>query len=295
MRSFIMNRIHTLFIVASALVAHGAHAQDAPAEADTPAKPVPETPAPASAPELDAPAPTPAPAPAPEVKPAAPKPEAQPLAAEQPAAVASAPAKTPSSETLAERGGTFGIGLVIAPKVGGGLGSILLAGTGADLTASLELGYTLPLPQPIGRDIEVFGDVGYSGPSTQQTINANDPRLPSPSFHYTLTEHQLAVTWGALYRIPIGVDFIQPNAGLGLRTVWSDTIANADSGGKPFGTTEETAFDVGVDVRVGADFYVGPGSILAELGFSWVPANRFILQNTTTTALGLAVGYRFML
>jgi hypothetical protein len=288
-----MNRIHVLLVVVLSLVAHTARAQDAPpAASDTPAKPAADSPAPASEPELDTPAPTPAPEP----KPAAPTAEPAPLAADKPPVVATTAKPTsPASETLAERGGAFGVGLVIAPKVGGALGSILLAGTGADLTASLELGYTLPLPQPIGRDIEVFGDVGYSGPSTQQTINANDPRIPTGSFHYTLTEHQLAVTWGALYRIPLGVDFIQPNAGLGLRTVWSDTVANADAGGKPFGTTSETAFDLGVDVRIGADFYVGPGSILAELGFSWVPADRFILQKTSTTALGLAVGYRFML
>jgi hypothetical protein len=205
------------------------------------------------------------------------------------------PAAAAASPNVAQRGGLWGIGLVVTPKLGGALGSVLLPGAGPALGGSLELGYLLPLPQPLGRDLEVFVDTGYSGPSTRQSVAANDPRLPSGGFDYTLTLHQLAATWGLLYRIPLPLTWLRPTVALGARTVWSNTLVNANSAGQPYGVTSETAFDVGVDGRVGADFFVGPGAIAVELSSSWVPADRFIVRKSSTTEFGIAVGYRFFL
>jgi hypothetical protein len=44
----------------------------------------------------------------------------------------------------------------------------------------------------------------------------------------------------------------------------------------------------------GAELFVGPGALLAELSFGWASVNSFVLRNTNLGALNLAVGYRLM-
>lgn len=199
--------------------------------------------------------------------------------------------------TLAESGGVYGLGLVIAPKIGGGLGSVFFEGLGAAFVAELELGYDLPLALPVARELELFASVGYAGPSTTATVPADDARLPGDgSFNYTLTLHELAVTTGVLYRVPIAVvDWWRLYAAAGLRNVWSATVVSGAAGGEQFGTYTETAFDLGGYGAIGSDFYVGPGAILVELQAAATWPNRFVLRETSTTAVQLAVGYRFFL
>ena len=72
------------------------------------------------------------------------------------------------------------------------------------------------------------------------------------------------------------------------------TVVTGDSAGERFPTTLEDAVDVGVVGAVGADIFVGPGAISAELMGSIAPADHFVLQ-TTSTSLGLLLGYRFFL
>ncbi len=222
--------------------------------------------------------------------PTAPSPPAEPVAA-----VASAEPTGDDTTTIHDRGGLFGIGLVIAPKIGGGLGSLFFAGLGPTFTGSLELGYMPPLPAPLGRDFEVFVEAGYAAPSTEEVVDADDPRLADGTFHYRLTLHQLGATWGLLYPIPVPLSWLRPTVALGARTVWSRTIVEGDAGGEAFGATEEDAFDFGAAGSVGADFFVGPGAIAVELQAAWVPAHRYVLRDTSATVVQVVVGYRFML
>lgn len=217
--------------------------------------------------------------------------EAEPTAAKASATVQQ------DDKTIAERGGMLGLGLSVAPKVGGGLGSIFLEGAGATLAGELELGYSLPFDLPRGRDLQLFTSVGYAGPSSTATVDANDPRLPGGGdFSYALTLHQLVVTPGVLYRIPVNVvDWWRPYASLGLRAAWSWTVIDGEAGGQAFGTYTERAFDLGGYGALGSDFYVGPGAVLVELQTTVSGANRFVLRDTANLGVQLAVGYRMFL
>lgn len=209
--------------------------------------------------------------------------------------VATEVAARPPRGTVAERGGLFGLGLVVAPKVGGGLGNVFLEGLGGTFAGQLELGWTLPIEIPLGRDLQPTAVIGYSGPSSSATVDG-DPRLPGGSFAYTLTLHQLDVTWGALYRIPVeAVPWLRPYVLAGARTVWSWTVIDGEAGGEPFGTYVESAFDVGANLTLGADFYVGPGAVLVELQTTVGFADRFVLRDASVLGLQGAVGYRFFL
>lgn len=211
----------------------------------------------------------------------------------QPAAEAAAPIVTATSTNVAENGGLFGVGVVIAPKVGAGLGSIFLEGAGATLVAELELGYSLPFALPRGRDLQLFTAWSYVAPSSTSTVT--DPRVPGGTSSYTLTLHTLGGTTGVLYRFPIDVvDWWRLYGALGLRTLWSWTVIDGEAQ-QAFGTYVESAFDIGYYGAVGSDFAVGPGAILVELQSSTAFVDRFVLRDTATTSLQLAVGYRFFL
>lgn len=199
--------------------------------------------------------------------------------------------------TIGERGGLFGLGLVVAPKLGGGLGSVFLSGAGGTFVGELEVGYDLPLALPVGRDLEVFASLGYTAPSATETVPAGDARLPEDgAFEYTLTLHQLVGTYGVLYRLPIhAVPWWRLYVAAGARTIWSNTVITGASAGQAFGEYQETAFDLGAYGAVGSDFYVGPGAVLVELQAAASWPDRFVLRATSTTALQMALGYRFFL
>ena len=194
-----------------------------------------------------------------------------------------------------ESGGLFGVGLVIAPKVGGGFGQ-LTSDLGTSFVGELELGYTLPLPEPVNRDIEIFLAGQYAGPSAADTVYVADPRLPGDgTWSYDLTLQQVNLTLGLLYRIPVPADWVRPYVAAGGRMVLSRTEVSGKSNGMPYGDNEETATDFGGYGALGADFFVGPGSILFEVQFAYAAIDGTVLQNTNAGALNLALGYRFFL
>jgi hypothetical protein len=288
--------MHLRYLIALAVITAFAVAAPSRAQERAPpidvedlfAPPAPEEPAAEPAPEPSSPADA-----APSVPEASP--ETPPAPVEAPAPAATQLAAPPAHGTVAERGGLFGLGLVVAPKLGGGLGNVTLAGLGGTLAAQLELGWSLPIKLPLGRDLQATTVIGYSGPSSSATVDG-DPRLPDGSFSYTLTVHQLDVVWGGLYRIPVeAVPWLRPYVLAGLRTVWSWTVIGGEAGGEPFGTYVESAFDLGAALTLGADFYFGPGALLLELQTTVGYADRFVLRDTSVLGFEGAVGYRFFL
>ena len=193
------------------------------------------------------------------------------------------------------QGGLFGAGVVIGAKVGGGFGQ-LTSPLGTSFVGELELGYTLPLPDPVNRDIEIFLAGQYAGPSTDETISEPDARLPGDgTWTYELTHQQVLLTLGMLYRIPVPVDWVRPYVAAGGRMAMSRTEVTGEAGGMPFGDNEETATNWGGYGALGGDFFVGPGSILFEVQFGFVPLDGKVLANTNSGALNVALGYRFFL
>lgn len=194
------------------------------------------------------------------------------------------------------KAGTFGYGLVIAPKVGGGFGQPF-GKFGSSVVAELEVGYLLPLPAPVNRRFELFLSGQYAGPeSTGSTLT--DPRLPEGgAASYTVTQRQAILTLGLLYRQPLPdpVRWLAPYVALGGRAYLMRTEVSGSAGKNPFGENRETSTSWGVYSALGADFFVGPGSVLLELQVGWAKTDRYILRDTNVGSMNLVVGYRFML
>ncbi|HEX2678025.1 MAG TPA: hypothetical protein VHM19_15330 [Polyangiales bacterium] len=184
-------------------------------------------------------------------------------------------------------------GLVIGAKLGGGLG---LGELGASFVTELELGYMLPLPEPVGRSFELFVTGQYMQPSTTGKTTAPDARLPGDgTLHYDISEQILPITFGALYRLPLPTRLFMPYAGAGARLFLLRTKVTGSGGGEAFGKNEETGSKAGAYFALGADIFLGPGALLGELQLSYAPLDGYVLRNTNASSLSLAVGYRLML
>jgi hypothetical protein len=198
-------------------------------------------------------------------------------------------------ETLHQKGGVFGLGLVLAPKLAAGINQVSGNGLGAGAVFELEVGYMPPLFDPIGRDIQLFLVGQYTAPSASQELSG-DARLPgNGSWNYELTLHQWIATFGLLYRIPVPPAWMRPYVAAGMRGYWTTTVATGSASDNDFGTYEEAAFDLGGYGAAGVDFFLGPGSILLELQFGMSALDSYILRNTSSAALNIGLGYRFML
>ena len=186
------------------------------------------------------------------------------------------------------------IGFVLGGKVGGGLGKPW-SDFGATPLFELELGYMLPLGNPIGRSIELFVTGQFSQPGIDGKASKADTRLPGDGIlHYEITQQELALSLGALYRFDLHSKMLMPYGGLGGRMYLLKSKVKASAGGESYGDNDETQTKFGLVLLGGVDIFVGPGALLAELSFGWAPLDGYVLRNTNLGALSLAVGYRLM-
>lgn len=185
-------------------------------------------------------------------------------------------------------------GLVLGVKAGAGIGAPLNE-LGATFVGEVELGYALPLPEPIGRSLELFTAGAYLAPSTDGVAAAADPRLPGDgSFEYEVTQRAVVLTLGARYRIPLAGETIAPYAAAGGRMYLMRTQIEGDASGQSLGATDETASAFGLHLAAGIDFRLGPGAVLAEAQLGYAPLDGYVMRDTNAGALVLLAGYRFM-
>jgi hypothetical protein len=196
---------------------------------------------------------------------------------------ASASAQAP----VYERGGMLGTGLVAGLKGAVGFGQVYDT-TGLGLLGELELGWVTPYDP-----VQVFLTGSYVSTSREESVGA-DARLPG-DLSYDLAQQQFVLTLGALYRVPLSSELVRPYVGLGGRLYMTSTEIDGFGGGEPFGTYTEQGTDWGFYGCLGADVFVGPGSILVELQTGYAPVDRFVLQETSTGMLNVALGYRLFL
>jgi hypothetical protein len=181
-------------------------------------------------------------------------------------------------------------GLLIGGKVGGGLGKPF-SEFGATPVFELELGYLLP---PLHRSIELFVSGQYTQPGIDGISGKADPRLPGAT-SFDLTQQELALSFGGLYRFDVGSRLLMPYAGLGARLYLLNTKVKGSAGDHVYGQNEETHSAAGLLLLGGLELFVGPGALLGELSFGWAAVDGFVLRDTNLGALHLAFGYRLML
>jgi hypothetical protein len=200
-----------------------------------------------------------------------------------------APDTEDEGRRLTDRANT---GIVLGGKIGAGLGKPM-SEFGASYVLELEVGWMLPV---LDRSLEVFVTGQYTRPKITDIEGEAGPRLPGDGVpHAEITQDELALTLGLLYRFHVGLDWLAPYGGAGARLYMQRTTVKGSAGGESFGSNEETQSDAGLLLLGGVDFGLGPGALLAELQFGWAKLDGFVLRDTNAGALRLLVGYRAML
>jgi hypothetical protein len=184
-------------------------------------------------------------------------------------------------------------GLIVGAKLGGGIGAF--NDSGVSYTAELELGYLLPLPDPVRHALQLFAASAYTAPHLEGHSTAPDARLPGDGVtHYSIDQRLLTVTVGLLGRLPLHSELVAPYLALGYRGNFIASQVHGEVAGRAFGTNTEKGYEHGVYAAVGVDLFLGPGALLAELQCAYAGHDSFVLRDTNIGSLQLLVGYRLM-
>jgi hypothetical protein len=250
------------------------------------AKPRPKTPPPATplkpAPPPETPAPPlarePSPTPTPDVSPA-------------PAPVASTPAPTtpPAAEAKATEPVVAppGFGFVLGLQVGG---LLQFTGVRASPSGALELGLVTPL---LSRGLGVVVTVAYAQPTSVGEVT--DPRVPSGSASWSLTQRQVTLSPAVLYRLT-SLGRVVPFIAAGLRVFLLEQTVSGSAGGQAIAPTVEQSTRYGVVGRLGVELGLGPGGVTIEAQVDWANLGTMVAgQPSTLAGVSGLVGYRLVL
>ena len=184
-------------------------------------------------------------------------------------------------------------GLVLGAKLGAGYGKPLNE-FGASYVVELELGWLLPLPDPLRHSFELFVAPAYTAPRLEGDL-PRDTRLPGDGrAHYLVSQRILTATAGLLFRLPLSSERFAPYAALGYRGYFRATRTDGSVAGESFGENTEYGYAHGLYAAAGLDVFVGPGALLAEFQLGYAPRDAFVLRDTNLGALQLLLGYRLM-
>ena len=184
-------------------------------------------------------------------------------------------------------------GVIIGAKLGAGIGAF--NDSGVSYAAELELGYLLPLPDPVRHALQLFAATAYTAPQLHGHSHATDARLPGDGVtHYAIDQRLLTVTVGLLGRLPLHSELLAPYLALGYRGHFIASQVHGEVDGQAFGTNTEHGYEHGFYAAVGVDVFLGPGALLAELQCGYAGSDAVVLRDTNLGSLRLLVGYRLM-
>jgi hypothetical protein len=172
----------------------------------------------------------------------------------------------------------------------GGVFSQVVSTLGSSPSVGLELGYLLPM---LEQRLQVYGEVAYAQPKRHQTLS--DPRLTNGgSYTQDITEQQLTVNLGGLFRLFPPTTRLNFHGQLGLRVNMQRSRVNGDATSSGFLENQETATRIGVHLAAGAEYMLGPGAVTAKLDFSATGLSHQVTGNSTAGGMGLLVGYHLL-
>lgn len=164
--------------------------------------------------------------------------------------------------------------------------SQVLSDLGTSFTTTVEVAYLLPF---IEQRLALFASGSYVGPS--HSAEGTDPRLTASSYQYELTEQEVVLAFGPLYRWhPPAHDF-NFYGQLGVQLHLQKSEIEGSAGGQPFGLNDETDTKVGLLVGVGGEYHLGPGALALELDFSFSDLDHHITGDASAGGLVLVAGY----
>lgn len=141
--------------------------------------------------------------------------------------------------------------------------------------------------------LQAFADLGYSMPTHEYA--GSDARLGASgeAFSSTLTVHDVRTTLGAqVFLLDPGGRFL-PWAGAGVRAHFLTLDVKGGANGE-FGQYTETVTRVGGAFFLGAGYRLGPGMVLLEASFAFVPLGERVSGRSDAGALSFQAGYALL-
>jgi hypothetical protein len=135
----------------------------------------------------------------------------------------------------------------------------------------------------------VFAGASYARPTAVGT--RPDARVPGGVQQWDLRLRDFGIS--------AGLQFVQPAlprlffygaAGAKLHLLRS--VMKAYAGGQNLGTNDEQSTRLGLLLRAGSGYEIGPGAILGEIQFEGLSPRHFITGDSNTNNLSLQVGYQ---
>lgn len=169
------------------------------------------------------------------------------------------------------------------------VGPVLPLGpTGMSPMAVAELGARLGA---LGGRLWPHLSVGWAAPGASGTIA--DDRFPS-ELEWTL--HQRELHLGAGLRLRLAPARARLSAELfgGPQVVFASTRQVSTIGGAPAGEVREQVVAPGLQAGLGAAGRVGPGEVLANLGFSSAALSGVLTGDTRNNGIFITLGYRLV-
>ena len=281
MRTQLAVALVALPLAASPLAA----AQPAPPPAPAPAPPAPPVAAPDAPPVAAPDTPGAPPVAAPDAPPVA-APDAPPVAApDAPPVAAPAPLPPVAAPAIETSAGRRALGIIAGGKIGG---IVPLDGLSPFVHVGLELGYVLPA---LEHRLAIVVSVDYTQPRTSN--DEIDPRVMGGTYTWKLTQDELGVMAGVIYRAT-SVRPVIPYGGIGPRILFARSKVR-DDGGPTISTTMERSTRVGLGIPLGVELPLGPGRAIGELLFQYGTLDHVATGDSHTGAFTLGVGYRLLL
>jgi hypothetical protein len=141
--------------------------------------------------------------------------------------------------------------------------------------------------------LQVFADFGYSLP--QHKDGTTDPRLgeAGAEFDSNLTIHDVRTTVGVQFFItnPAGPFLAWAGAGFRAHFLTMDVKGGTTA---DFGRYTETVTRVGAAFNLGAGYRLGPGMILLESTFTYIPVEERTPGLSNIGAIGFQAGYALL-
>lgn len=185
-------------------------------------------------------------------------------------------------------------GIIIGVKAGLGTGKPI-NDFGLQYGFELELGYLLPLPDPLLHSLELFVSAGYVGSSLSGQNTQRDARLPGDgSVSYKLHEQSFLSGGGLRFRVPIPSERFAPYLAAGYRAFATADKVQTRVAGRAVSDNTERSFRHGFFASVGLELFLGPGAAFAELQLTRASREELVVRDAVG-GIQAFVGYRLML
>jgi opacity protein-like surface antigen len=203
------------------------------------------------------------------------------IARAQPAPTPDQPAAAPAAKS--DRGA-----FVAGGKVGG---AFSWAGLSPFVVGGIEVGYVLPF---LNRSFGILVDLDYTAPSKSGTDP--DPRVMSGGkYNWHLTQQELNLMPVVMWRMTFIKARVTPFIGIGPRFFFLKSTVRSGEGTPMFQETTEQSTKVGFGIPLGVEIALGPGGILVEPLIQYGVLDHTSTGASSTGAVNVSVGYRFLL